>query len=302
MKKMVNLLGVGLVMCLLLTACGHEHAYGGWERDAHNHWKACECGEITEQAAHALGEDRYCYQCQAAVLADEDGSYSILRYDDQGNICSQIDYAADGTPVFEMRCETEYDENVNPEHQRTSYDGVLESEYFYQPTTLNQEAAVYVSKEILYNVDCKYISQYDEQWHLLSYTTCDLEDNVLSEDVYELEFDDRGNVIKTTCYTDGEISNISQDMLGPDGTMYNVSNIYYENGLVVHAMANQHEFDESGTLIGLREYVNDLLSHEIVYHGNADDGYYMAYEATYDENGILLWENRYDTEGNTIEG
>ena len=300
MKKFVMLLCLGL----LLTGCGekHEHHYETWERDGEKHWMLCDCGEGSEPTAHALDEDGCCQVCGALIRNDEDDCYSIMLYDEQGNICLQTDYDAAGNVVFEMRCETVYDQQGNPKDQKIYYNGVLESECVYLPTTNNDAADVYVSEEILYAGDCKYISKFDEFWRLLSYTTQDLEGNVLSEDVYELEFDDQGNVVKTTCYTDGEISNVSQDMLGPDGTMYNVSNIYYENGQVVYFVANQYEFDANGQLILQREYTDDILNHEIQYHGNIDDGYYLAYEASYDDTGALLWEYRYDTEGNIIEG
>ena len=296
---MMNLLGAALVLGLLLTACGptHEHQFQTWERDGDSHWQVCECGTASEPEAHAWNEESCCQQCGAAVMADADDSYSILIYDQQGNICQQTDYDAQGNVISEMGCETVYDAAGNPQHQKNYYDGVLESEYFYQP---NGEGEVYMSQEILYASDCKYISEYDENWNLLSHTTCDLEGMVLSQEVYELEYDHQGNVAKTTCYTDGELSNISQDFLGPDGSLYNISNIYYENGQVVYAMANEYEFDETGCLMEQREYVNDILSHQITYHGNADDGYYLAYEAAYDETGSLLWEKRYDTQGNLI--
>ena len=110
-------------------------------------------------------------------MADADDSYSVLVYDQQGNICQQTDYDAQGNVVSEMGCETVYDAAGNPQHQKNYYDGVLESEYFYQP---NGEGEIYMSQEILYASDCKYISEYDENWNLLSYTTCDLEGKVLS--------------------------------------------------------------------------------------------------------------------------
>ncbi|MCF0141788.1 MAG: hypothetical protein HUJ75_00255, partial [Parasporobacterium sp.] len=30
----------------------HVHAFGNWKNDKKNHWKECECGEISDKAAH----------------------------------------------------------------------------------------------------------------------------------------------------------------------------------------------------------------------------------------------------------
>ena len=38
--------------CGYMFIAAHTHMYGDWEYDAAQHWKACECGEITGTAAH----------------------------------------------------------------------------------------------------------------------------------------------------------------------------------------------------------------------------------------------------------
>lgn len=40
----------------------HEHVFGEWQSDAAYHWKACDCGEVTDRAKHTY-EDGVCTVC-----------------------------------------------------------------------------------------------------------------------------------------------------------------------------------------------------------------------------------------------
>lgn len=296
MKKLIQMLTIALMLCLLLTACGHKHDFASWNSDPETHWQVCECGEITEKQPHTADSWGYCQVCGLSVSNYEDGTYSVITYDQQGAISSQIDYDADGSVLSEMTCETEYYDNGHPKHQKRYYDGVLEGECFYQP---NSQGGMYISKEIVYYGACKYIRTYDENWNLLTYTTCDLDDKVLTEDRYEYQFDSQGNAIQTTCYTDDELSNVSEDMVGPDGEMYNVSNVCYENGKVLYTITNQYQFDDAGHMTVKQEYTDGVLSYEMRYQKGQQD-YYLSYEASYDESGNLLRAYHYDANGNIV--
>ena len=296
MKKIIPILGLSL----LLTACGHKHDFASWNSDLESHWQVCQCGEKTEAEAHTPDEFGYCGICGLSVATYEDGTYSVFTYDEQGAVKSQIDYDEDGTVLSEMVCDMEYDEHGNATHKKLYYNGVLDYECFYEPVVEGDMDAVYVSREILYAGDCQYISQYDASLNLLSSTTCDAEGNVLATERYEYEFDHLGNIIKTTCYVDEALSTVSEAMVGPDGGMYNVSTVYYEQDQVLYTMTNQYEFDEDGHMTVKREYTDDILFHEIHFAMDPQQGQYLAYEASYDETGALLHAYTYDTKGNII--
>ena len=301
MKKVVQVLGVVLLLGLLLAACGHKHTFAAWVSDAESHWRVCECGETAEKEAHTTSSTwGYCSVCGLSVNSFDDGTYSVIGYDEHGAISSQIDYDADGTVRSEMNRERKYDENGNVTYEKVYQDGVLQSEYFYQLSTKSSVSTVYVSEEITYYGDYKYISKYDENWNLLSYTTCDLKGTVVMEERYEYEFDADGNAVRTTCYVDDEISDVSEDMVGPNGTMYNVSTIYYENGKLQYTIKNEYEFDDAGEMICKQEYTNGVLSYEVRYKQSNSTDYYMCYEAKYDNN-TLLWAYNYDAAGNIVK-
>ena len=67
----------------------HTHDYGTiWKTDANNHWKECECGDVSENAAHIDGNgDNKCDTCDYAMPAhDPDDPGTTPPTDDDGGL------------------------------------------------------------------------------------------------------------------------------------------------------------------------------------------------------------------------
>ena len=61
-KILVLILSLALSVCAVfgLSACGHEHEFGGYKTNTSQHWKECECGEKSELASHKFDYNNVC--------------------------------------------------------------------------------------------------------------------------------------------------------------------------------------------------------------------------------------------------
>ena len=94
------------------AAPAHDHAFIKWFYDADNHGYVCDCGAKDAQP-HDLDEYGWCATCEFSVVKNDDGSYSIITFDERDNMSGYINYDADGNVLFELVCINEYYEDGN---------------------------------------------------------------------------------------------------------------------------------------------------------------------------------------------
>ena len=302
MKKITTLLCGCLILGLALTACGHRHELTEWTLNAQNHWYTCACGEQVDTAAHELNDENMCTVCQAAVYAEDDGTFSVLTYDEQGTMNSFMVYGDDGMVLSHQQQISEYYEDGNPKYTQWIIDGMLQNESFYEPCE-NPEYGVYLRKSIDYLEDgSKIVTVYAEDFIIESVTTLDAAGNEVEATSYEYEYDEAGNQIYMAAYTNDIISQETMSFLGDDGNMYDSAIIFYdEYGVITDENTYTYDFDENGNLTCITTYYNGIRTTVSAYGLDADGCMYQSMEIEYDANGDIVAEYHYDSEGNIIE-
>ena len=296
MKKISCILVAVLTLTLLLAACGgHEHAFSGtaYDYDIHSHWLRCECGEAGEKTAHETDEWGLCSVCGIGAYLNEDGTGSILVYDEWGTMTRQIEVDAEGNVTFELRYEVEYYEDGNPKSTKTYYDGVLENECTYLPS--GDGMSVYTSMDVSYFDGMKYVSNYVSEGVMGVYQIFDADGNMVTEDRYEYEYDDDGNMIRRVCYTNGELSSDEVSFVGPDGCLYIERNLSYENGEVATEYAYEYEFADSGDLTYQAVTINGMLD-SLEKNMICPDGQLRPVLSQMFEAGEVFYETAYEYE------
>lgn len=302
MKKFTMLLCVCLILGLALTACDHPHDFTEWSMNAHNHWYICSCGAQVDTAAHELDDENFCTVCHAAVYEEDDGTFSVLTYDEQGTMNSFIVYEESGIIVSHQQHISEYYEDGNPRYTQWSLDGILQNESFYEPCE-NPEYGVFLQKSIDYMEDgSQVITVYAEDFIIESVTTLDADGNEVEVTSYEYEYDETGNQIYMAAYTNDIISQETMSSLGDDGNMYDTAIIFYdEYGVITDENTYTHAFDENGNLTCITTYYNGVRTTVSTFALDADGWLYQSTEIEYDANGDVVVEYHYDSEGNIIE-
>ena len=285
-------------MLILLTACGkapaeapveapveeaapaaeevHTHTADTWERDFSEHWQICECGEIFNQAAHALGEDLFCTDCGSEVWDYGDGSGCVYNYSEYGDWTRMTDYDADGNVLFEQIFEIEYDAGGSKLLEKIYTDGVLTEDWEYGENSVPKKGTFY-SDDGTWSVN-----EYDESGncvHTVSYTA---EDVIEAETFSEYMEDADGWFYEskyTVVFSDGERHVTERNEYG-DQTSWSV---YLADGTLDTAFISEHTYDENGNLLWEKTDYNGERVDETVY--------------TYDEDGNLLLEELTSTDG-----
>ncbi len=312
MKKISLILCLCLVFAMLFAACGghgetpetsdpttaHEHALTQWAYDLANHWYVCACGETVTEPHNPDNFD-VCQVCGVAAYDNGDGTYTIMTYDEQGTMDSQTDYDAEGNVIFQLIHTTKYYEDGNPHHTWEYHDGVLLYEKIFLPCE-NPEHGVYLSEDIIYQDDTKIVSILDENWNTLSLTTYDAAGAKTSEETYEYEFDEYGNVLKATCHKDGQLAMVREAYMGPDGMLYESGTTYYEKGEVTNAIVYTHTFTDDGNLTYQATHINGIKFEEAFYEADDEGNYYLAHEISYNDEGEVVAEYFYTADGEQL--
>lgn len=241
MKRMGAIAAVIVVVMSLMTGCfEHKHDFIGWGANLENHWQLCDdCDEIINFTLHWFDDYGYCQVCDKSIVDNEDGTYSVVSYDEMGNMSSYIDYNEDDEVVYEMRSESEYDENGNPKRVKEFIDGVLTSEIVYAACA-DHEGEVYESEYISYSEDgSKSVTVQDEQGMPLTSTEYDVDGNVIATDVYEYTYDEAGNLAKQICRRGDVVTGETVYALDAEGNVYVAKDVFY---------------DDDGTLLGETMY------------------------------------------------
>lgn len=266
-----------------------------------NHWKECEdCGEKSELAAHSL-EEEFCSVCGAAVYQNEDGNATVISYDEQGSLCLQNEYDADGQLYSSFRVDSVYDDSGNLQTKKCYMDGVLMSEEEYAPCQ-NPDDGIYLKKSVEYFDDgMKNVLEYDEDMYILRSILYGTDGNIVSEETHDYEFDADGNCLKDTAYTDGVINTVFESFVAPSGEVLQSRTIEYDGGEVMAEYIYEYEYDENDVIVRKTEYTNGVMSNDMVYEVDEDGNHYLVKDVYYSEDGEVVEETHYDADGNVIE-
>ncbi len=304
MNNMIRLTVV-LCVCLAVSAafvgCGHQHTPAAqWNADVANHWKACgSCDEKSELAAHSL-EEEFCTVCGAAVYQSEDGTATVILYDEQGALRLQNDYDADGRLFSVLRVDSVYDESGNIQSAKHYYDDVLVSEEEYA-VCKNPDDGVYLAKSVEYFDDgMKNVIEYDEGMYVLRSVMYGADGNIVSEETHDYEFDTDGNCLKDTAYADGVISSVYESFVAPSGEVLQSRTVEYDGGEVMAEYTYKYEFADNGDILRKTEYTDGVMSNDMVYEVDVDGNHYLAKDIYYNEDGAVVEETYFDAQGNVI--
>ena len=255
MRNIIRILCICLVMAFVLAGCGkdvpempetsaapaHDHTFIKWFYDADNHGYVCDCGAQDAQP-HDLDEYGWCATCEFSVVKNDDGSYSIITFDERDNMSGYINYDADGNVLFELVCINEYYEDGNISHSWDYHDGVLMYESIYLPCENTEFGEVYLSEDITYLEDMKLVTTFDEEWHILASRYYDAQGNLTSEEIYEYVYDENGYLTYSYCMVDGVKASESYYETDADGFTNLVRDVYFdENGDIQDEYTYEYE-------------------------------------------------------------
>lgn len=315
--KLTKILTVILTLAMVLAGCGnantdsHTHTAGQWAADLENHWQVCaDCGEKLEVAAHTMDEFDCCEVCGKSVCDYGDGTYGIFSYDDQGALCEDAYYDANGSLISRYTYVYEYYEDGNVKSEKHyAYDPewygdeemlVQEAAYLYCENT--EYGEVYQSEGTIYNDDgSKIYTEYAENWDILRTVEYDADGNEISVSRYEYERDDQGELTYMAIYVDEVLSFEEFYMAVPYSSSVVTKQVCYnEDDTVLTMTEYEYEFDDMGNILHQVAYTDGILDWENVYESDGEGCTYLAKEIDYDENGEVLSEFCYDADGNEI--
>ena len=249
-----------------------------WERtyDANNRLLKTNCyvdGFLQDEEEYAVSDNGEVYML-CCTSHDEDGSYGVHEYDENGNLVAYKYYEADGTMSYE------------------SY-----SEY-----ALTEDGEFYEAKSTSISSDGeKYVYEYNAYGDS-TYTAYYTADGTLDyEFVCEYDYDENGDPLWEKQYLDG--------VLIYEVTAYAV--VSDEEGYCRYT-AQTIEYNEDGSKLVCDYGDNTDVAMETLY--NADGSVAYAYTYTYedtadggwsvcvtDQNGEIISQVTYDCDGNEIE-
>lgn len=148
-----------------------------------------------------------------------------------------------------------------------------------------------------------YLWMYDENNMVLSELLYSADGTLLSSLSWEYGFDDNGELLWEKEYMDGLLyRHYTYDAYGHIVT----EDYYAEDGSVEEAYRYDWVYDADGDPVSKKEYCNDVLYYEGTFHPElgqsypeeeiwyGEDGSRERYEYTYDDNGNVLLEVRYE--------
>ena len=156
----------------------------------------------------------------------EDGTKGVSEYDEDGNVVSYVFYDADG-----------------------SVNSTTESEYAY---TADGES--YEAKNTMTDFEgAKYIGEYNEFGDQIAWIFYDVEGNLVTEERYEFEYDDEGDLRTKRTYVDGVLTQelLYTTVIDGDGRMsYPGTEINYHSD----GSKTVTEYDENDEIISETTY------------------------------------------------
>lgn len=270
----------------------------------------------------------------------EDGLTKIFDYNDHGELILEKDYDENGNVIYYFVGEYEYNEDGIMLSKKTYKNGSLSTEEYFKTT---EDGWTYTESETVYYPELgnAFKSIYNEFGDQIGRIIYDADDNIVSEFVFEIEYDENGNITCERHYTDGVLTYEALDYVTETDdysfTRYPTTNVtYFEDGSknvtvngkyglikstttyaadgsVKSETVYEYEFFESGEKKSLKIIMNGKTVSEEFYEFNADG--WMTYlkkeihyfedgsktVIEYDENWNIVSQKQFDADGNEIE-
>lgn len=299
--KLILTLGLLAVMCAVCLPAFAEHTHNPsaeWDRDAVNHWRNCDCGEMTELSAHVM-EDTFCTVCGSKVWVYDDGTADVYDYFDNGNLRRNTFYDVDGTVFSDYRYEYGYDDAGCMLWSKTWLGDLLCEEVQY---AVSADGESIPTEQKGYNEDGTWAcNEYDLYGNVTCIRTYTAEVAVVFEETYEYTYLEEGLIAETKIsgrFDDGSSYVWVDNQYGD-----RVSSIMYEaDGSISMNFATEIGYDELGNKQWYKRYSDGVLMEEAVYALYTDEAGSWSYEQRYTEyledGGKIVIE--YDHEGGEV--
>lgn len=306
-KKYFTVLSALFAFIVLLTACAEKHEkLSEWEVDANEHWKGCSvCDEKFDEAEHTFNEEGICTVCGSEVY--DFGDFKMLYlYTEKGDLLKTAEYDVDGNVITETDYKYEYDFNGDVSRVLIYTDDVLTEEELYK------NDAVYENTSYMED-GTKFTNRYDDFGNVIKVISYTADGNIDMDSTSEYSLDEYGEWYESknvSIYADGKKTESEYDRFG--GNITNV--IYNAEGEIESSMAWDTEYNEDGSIIAQKYYVDGVLKSESVYKKLVSDDGYVNFPETvteygedggktvtvYDENEEIISLTVYDADGNVV--
>ena len=307
LKKLVFIFAV---LAAVLSGCiAEEPENAVWERNPTEHWINGKNGEKLNVGEHELDEESFCEICGCEIFDHGNGVITVSNYDEKGNPVRVTNFAFGGNSFDDYISEYKYDENGEVLYSETFENGRL-CETFEKNGETVQKDYYYIDGS--HHLSISYPGYLGDtiisQWYAYN-----PEGNIEYEEHNESLADKNGEIyLNRTTYihypTETKVVSeanalghpLSVEKYDLDGNLiddYDYAYEYGEENLIVYEKIMRH-----GNLY--KEYFSKVVTQgeglatdlykEIVYH---ETGHYVIEY----ENGGIISETHYDSEGNIIE-
>ncbi|MBE6032560.1 MAG: hypothetical protein E7224_05140 [Clostridiales bacterium] len=219
-------------------------------------------GVLTAEYEYAKNAEGVSFTAKS-VSYNEDGSYSVYKYDEYDNETFEGYYDAAGQAESEFVYENTYDADGNRTLRCTYENGELieEMEYIFGSDEFGSWSMS--GKTTTYHGDGTYtVSDGDFEATWSSEITYDGDGNVLNEIRYEYEYDENGENIGSRSYENGVLTEEMEAIIGADGeTTGLLRTIYEEDGSKTvrelnaeFDLVSETVYDAAGNVVSQEEY------------------------------------------------
>lgn len=286
-RSTISLLAAAAALCVL-TACQKEEAPAahihaaepGYQRNAQEHWKQCQCTEKLEIEAHIMEGDR-CTVCDSYVYPNGDGSATVINYNENGDYLRSGLFDAAGNAMQEDMAE--YDETGFRTMASHYEKGRLVTVTEYKRDDGGRSYDAVCST---YRKDGSYESETrDENGRRLSLGTYDKNNKMLQEIVYTYEAIDSVDHLaqQTTTAPDGSYVVERFNQYGHVSAVQQ----YDAAGSLTHEDTYEYEYSADGKLLQEKRYENDTLQEECTYT-HTENGSYLSKMVQYMTDGSII--------------
>jgi len=305
-NKLFSIALTAAMLVVALTGCSsgepaapvHTHApLEGWDRNATEHWRNCECGEKLDAAVHTLDDLNVCTICGSEILDWGDGTFNVYDYDETGATIRDSSFSKGGELLMEYVYDREYDAEGNLVTEKVLVDGVLCTEASY---TTDENGTWQTGYTDYYEDGSKDIIEYNVDGEITH------SQHLNADGVMELE------TFTEYAYTDdGEIYGAKNTEVAADGEKWYAEYNQYEDvtlrrnwapdGTLTYFEEYEYGYNDEGDRTWVKEYRDGRLIYEILGYMEVYDDYgYSRFPETtveyYENDTKLVIVNGVDSE------